>query len=204
MITIIILGLIISVTTIAVILMRKSKAPKNTISLNSNEWDITYSDGMPPHPTQETSGWSFDFPLLPNSLHYVTTKYNGAAKNLIRLKFQIQSNNAKFKALDNPSNLRATIRLFIQRKDDNMIRDGYRWWSTQGIYLTNIVTGILEIPLDYTLWTGLYGKHDANALKDTLNNLGNVGFTFGAQFYGHGVGLSEGSAKFTLIEFSIE
>lgn len=51
----------------------------------------------------------------------------------------------------------------------------------------------------------MIGQHDAAAFSSALENIGWVGLTFGGQyFWGHGVALDNGSAKFILIDFRIE
>jgi hypothetical protein len=64
---------------------------------------------------------------------------------------------------------------------------------------------------DLSQWTSVFGeKANASAaatagFKQAMANLGNVGFSFGGGcFYGHGVRLSGGSARFAVISYAVK
>ena len=68
----------------------------------------------------------------------------------------------------------------------------------------------LENSLTPDQWSSVYGKtgnYDATALagfRDALANLGHIGMTFGGGcFFGHGVNVSGGTARFVLIGYTI-
>jgi len=57
-----------------------TKGPISEFSMNSKDWNILYSNGMPPNPGKnDSSSWFFDFPQIgKGSVHYVTqTVYPG-------------------------------------------------------------------------------------------------------------------------------
>jgi hypothetical protein len=64
---------------------------------------------------------------------------------------------------------------------------------------------------DLIQWTSVFGER-ANAsaaatagFKQAMANLGTAGFSFGGDcFYGHGVRVSGGSARFAVISYAIE
>ncbi len=177
-------------------------------------WDIRYSSGVRlrvPAPGQE---FSFDFPLAPGSVHYITKPATAAAKGAVQASFSIATTGeAVFDfrtAVNNTCNAPAAVRLFLQRRGDNLTGAGayefYRWWSTAGTVL-RAGSFTVAVPLKPALWSSVFGKTgDANprAFAEALADLGNVGVTFGGGcFYGHGVRLLRGSAEFTMKRFTI-
>ncbi len=105
-----------------------------------SEWDITYSTGTPPTMAKQPDGtFTVDIPQDPGSIHYVTTTAPalGAA---ITLTFGIQGTGTviPIPTADTPP---AMIRLYMQRKGDNMSGQGqyefYRWWSSAHVAITN-------------------------------------------------------------------
>src|SRR5258707_1215178 len=80
----------------------------------------------------------------------------------------------------------------------------FRWWSNSVAYQLAPGSANLSASLtDISRWTRVFGeKANASAaatagFKQAMANLGNVGFSFGGGcFYGHGVRVSGGSAKF--------
>jgi hypothetical protein len=115
-------------------------------------------------------------------------------------------------SLDNTCATPATVRLFLERKNDDFSEEFYRWWAHTISYDLQATPGniTLTVPLTPDQWSSVYGKtgnDDAAALagfRDALQNLGNVGMTFGGGcFFGHGVNVSGGSARFALINYTI-
>jgi hypothetical protein len=101
----------------------------------------------------------------------------------------------------------ARVRLFLQKRGDTMTaaEEYKRWWSADSVEL---------VPGEFTLkaqltpgqWLSVFGKNGAEAPSEfqaAISDLGNVGFTFGGKFAGHGVYVTSGSAHFVLKQFSI-
>ena len=113
-------------------------------------------------------------------------------------------------AANNVCNAPASVRLFLQRKGDNLTGKGeyefFRWWSTAGIVLKD-GTFTLDVPLEPALWTSVFGKRgNANprAFAAALSHIDNAGVTFGGGcFYSHGVRILRGSAAFTMKSFAV-
>jgi hypothetical protein len=62
----------------------------------------------------------------------------------------------------------------------------------------------LTVSLSPDQWTSVFGQKGAevpNEFNAAIPNLGNVGFTFGGTFAGHGVLVTGGNARFVLKEF---
>lgn len=194
----------------------RSSAP-DVLSVQAQDWDIHYSPGMPAHPSPAADGaWFFDFPVDPGSVHYVSVPYNQSVQHQsVSLTFRVTSRGAPFyNSLDTGcNNTPAHVRLYLQRRDDDMQSDGYRWWSNPASYelgSNDNQTITLEVPLTPDKWSGLFGEFGHSSaqaqqwFQATLSNLGRIGMTFGGGCsFGHGVNVSGGSARFTLIRFEV-
>jgi hypothetical protein len=189
------------------------------ISLSALSWDIQYSQNMPVHPSTADAGWAFDFPKGTNcsnkykcpAVHYVTTKYTEAlpykstltisgeitVTNKPTFNYQLKSTNTCL----SPPNARA----LIQKKNDDLYDSNGRFWSNP--IAIPLVPGkfSVTIPLDIDNWSNVYGKRDKSGMKTLLANMGRIGLTFGGGcFFGHGINVSGGTAKFTVTNFEVQ
>ena len=183
---------------------------------------------MPPDPTIGGPGtWYFDFPVDPNypaciasqncnSVGYVTETHSGPVSHSVSMTFQIVTTGAPVfnyvMESDNTCNTPATVRLFLERKNDDLAEEFYRWWANPVGYELQPTSGdvTMTVPLTPDQWSSVYGKignYNATTLagfQDVLTNLGRAGMTFGGGcFFGHGVNVSGGTARFVLISYSI-
>jgi hypothetical protein len=160
----------------------------------------TYSPGMPLHPIADGPNWYFDFPQAPGSIHYVTRNAVEPRRNIIRMRFRIEG-RMEFKATEGVA--RAAVRLMIQRRGDTYSWDkaSYRFWSRP----VQLAPGefVVEEALTSDRWTNVGGRSDPGGFEALLNDLENVGFTFGGQFAGHGVYVI-GAARFVLTEYTLQ
>lgn len=191
-------------------------------------WSIQYSPSMPNDPTIGGPGtWYFDFPVDPNypaciasqncnSVGYVTDFHSGPVSHSVSMTFQIVTTGAPVfnyvMESDNTCNTPATVRLFLERKHDDLAEEFYRWWANPVGYELQPTSGgvTLTVPLTPDQWSSVYGKfgnYNATTLagfQDVLTNLGRAGMTFGGGcFFGHGVNVSGGTARFVLISYTI-
>jgi hypothetical protein len=99
----------------------------------------------------------------------------------------------------------------LQRRGDDLTAKSefYRWFSLSGVKLEEGSVD-LTVPLSPDRWGSVFGKrgdHDGTAksgFQQALQDLGNVGFVFGGGcFYGHGVNVTGGSARFRTTEYSV-
>jgi hypothetical protein len=61
-----------------------------------------------------------------------------------------------------------------------------------------------ELTLELVQKPGLVSQQDANSFYAALGNIGWIGVTFsGQRFFGHGVALNGGSAKYILVDLHI-
>jgi hypothetical protein len=198
-------------------------AQSTIVSLNSQAWSILYSPGMPPHPVpQQGGGWYFDFPTAPGSVNYVLAAVNGAvaASRAVNATISISAIGTPIFDYDfGPDNncvVSAHVRLLLQQKGDDFSgkngKQYFRWWSNAVAHRLAPGSANLRAALtDFSQWTSVFGeKANASAAaaagyKQALANLGNVGFSFGGGcFYGHGVSVSGGSARFAITSYTLK
>jgi hypothetical protein len=144
------------------------------------QWQVRYSTGMPASFVDK-----FTFPQAPGSVHYVV-KPAPSGRSSITLDFAIEGQG---QLLPTEGGSPAAVRLFIQRRGDNLSGQGpfehYRWWSQPVLLVVGEHT--LHHALAPSLWTSVYGKNDPDGFYAALADLDVVGFTFGGDFAGHGV-----------------
>ena len=184
----------------------------DVVDMEATHWDLLYGAGTPSHPTASQTGWQFDIPTAPGSVHYVEVPFTatkGLAGKTFSVTFRMVSNKPVYNANVEPGESGpATFHLFFEHLNDNFTNQYYRWWCdsvgyTLGTQDNQTVT--LSCPLTYTSWLSVYGLRDEAKFADTLKHIGWVGVTFGsADMLGHGVNLLGGSAQFQVLEMQIE
>jgi hypothetical protein len=170
----------------------------------TNGWKIAHSPNMPASISGTEGNGYFDFPTR-NGVHYVY-KPAPAVKvgQIIKMHFAI-TGNANFVPTEGTATAR--VRLFLQQQGDTLTaQEPYkRWWSVpyaelrEGEYT-------LTVAVSPDQWTSVFGQGGAevpNEFNAAISKLGNVGFTFGGTFAGHGVFVTGGNARFVLKEFSV-
>jgi hypothetical protein len=141
-------------------------------------------------------------------VNYVQTPFKATSTphNVI-ITFKVESNAPQYDVLDTGDKLPATVHLFIEQQNDDLISPNGRWWASASQYNLGSHDGEIityTIPLVYNQWSNVYGHQDPQAFSAALENIGWVGLTYGGQFFwGHGVALGSGSAKFVLIDFQV-
>jgi hypothetical protein len=183
----------------------------NAISLDPQNWYIYYSSGVPPHPSPDDEGaWSFAFPAVETGGHvnYVQTPFTATtAMHNISVTFKVESSASQYEVLDPTDIPPATIHLFIEQQGDDLVDPNGRWWAgASGYNLGSQDNAVIMfiVPLTPDQWTNVYGKQDPTAFYAALQNVGWIGLTCGGQyFWGHGVALASGSAKFVLINLQV-
>ena len=188
------------------------------LTLSPRAWSIRYSQGMPPNPSSAESGWSFDFPRGTDckhkhdcfGVHYVTTPYRKPipvnatlitsfqimTQGEVRFNYRLEASNTCFSP--------ATVRAFLQRADDDLYAASGRFWSNPIATILAPGNFTMAIKLHPDQWTNVEGKHDQEGFEALLGKIGNVGITFGGGcFFGHGVNVEGGSARFVMSSFAI-
>ena len=193
-------------------------AKADRLSLSPEAWSIRYSQGMPPQPSLTESGWFFDFPRGTHcntrhncpGVHYVTTSHRKpiSKNSMLITTFQIVTQgkvsfNYRLEA-SNTCSSPATVRAFLQRADDDLYAVNGRFWSNPIATILAPGTFTLAIKLRPDQWTNVEGQHDRAGFEALLSKIGNIGITFGGGcFFGHGVNVEGGSARFVVSSFII-
>jgi hypothetical protein len=182
----------------------------NVVSLDPHDWYIFYSGGMSSHPTADPAGaWSFEFPDADGHVNYIQTPFRTiATPTSIRLVFKIESDLAEYNVIDSTDTLPATVHVFFEQQNDDLRNPDGRWWSYESGYNlgsqdNNTITII--VPLTPDKWSNVIGQHDSISFYAALKNVGWVGVTCGGRnFWGHGVAVRGGSAKYILVSLRID
>ena len=186
-----------------------------SVSMNAGAWWFLYSPTMPAHPSAHPDFWSFDFPAQ-DGVHYLVQPVSGYASSTVRVTFRIETIGSPFfdwrtapnNICDNP----ASVRLYLQRRGDDMsaAKEFFRWWSNPVAYTLAPGAGELVVPLDPAQWSSVLGKKGTDSaaarlgFEAALADLGNVGMTFGGGcYYGHGVFVTGGTARFIATEYEV-
>ena len=193
-------------------------AQADSLSLNPEAWHIRHSQGMPLHPSLASVGWSFAFPRGTEcetkhdcpGVHYVTTAYRNPipANATLIISFHIVTQGeVRFNYRLEPSNTcssPATVRAFLQRADDDLYAANGRFWSNPIATILAPGSFTMAIKLRPDQWTNVEGQRDRAGFEALLGKIGYVGITFGGGcFFGHGVNVEGGSARFIMSSFAI-
>jgi hypothetical protein len=110
---------------------------------------------------------------------------------------------------DNTCITPAHVRLYMERKK-NPNSEYSRWWANPTSYELAAGSITMTVPLTPDQWSdvnGRFGNADSTAtanFRQAIQSLGSVGMTFGGGcFFGHGVNVSGGTARFTVTDFSV-
>ena len=196
-------------------------AQSMVVPMNAQAWNILYSPGMPPHPTPQIGGgWYVDLPAAPNSIHYVLAAVNMAASSSVDASILVATTGTPIFVYnlqpDNACAYPAHVRFLLQEKGDDLSgtngKQYFRWWSNSAAYQLAPGPANLSAPLtDLSQWTSVFGeKANGSAaakagFEQAIANLGSVGFSFGGGcFYGHGVRVSGGGARFAVNGYTVK
>jgi len=183
----------------------------NVASLDPQDWYIYYSAQMPSHPYADPEGvWSFEFPGIGAGGHvnYVQTPFNATVPlHNVSMTFRVESKTPQYQVIDPGDIPPATVHLFFEQQHDDLSNPTGRWWASASQYnfgSQDNTTTTFVVPLTSDQWTDVNGHSDSQSFHAALQNIGWIGLTCGGQrFFGHGVALTRGSAKYVLIDLTI-
>lgn len=184
----------------------------NVVSLDPQNWYIFHSFyfiATPSHPSADPNGaWSLSIPDVPGHLNYIETPFNATeVLHNVTITFRIESNAPKYSVTDPTDHLPATVHLFFEQKGDDLRDPNGRWWATWSKYdlgSEDNATITFVIPLTPDQWSNVIGQRDATAFYAALANVGWIGITCGGQFFfGHGIAMDGGSAKYVLVDMTV-
>jgi len=206
--------------------------PTGAFPLDPSLWAISGSVRLPPNPTADGSGgWYLDIPVGPDgaaawaaasvpAVHYVISTVNAdlSTKTMVSVDVELMAlGSPKLQynlQADNTGSFPASVRVLLQRTGDDMSSAGpmefYRWWSEPIHFELKDGTATLDVPLQPDQWLSVLGKKgDASAdatagFRACLASVDNIGLTFGGgSFFGHGVNIDQGTARFSLTRFAV-
>jgi hypothetical protein len=193
----------------------------SSLPLNSEGWG-TITDGGAVKLSSDNEGLSFNFPVSAGK-HGTDRTMNALLTSEVPALASAASLSATFKIIVSGSPVfeyvfestntcikPAHVRLWFARRGWRGNDEFYRWWANPIAYqLASGGTG-LAVPLTADQWVSVFGKtgnHDAVALEGfraALKETGQVGLVFGGGcFFGHGVNVSGGTARFVLSDYSV-
>jgi hypothetical protein len=193
-------------------------------SMQADAWDFWFSPGMPEHPTQTVEGWEFTFPRYEGPLpcrtpvahdcprvEYLTTQAGPLSLGQSIAMTVAISGSPEFRyKLEhaNTCDTPASVRLLIQRRDDDLTKEFHRWWSNPQAILLAEGQHTITVPLTPDQWSSVFGRKGGAAggeFANALREAERIGMTFGGGcFFGHGVNVSGGEATFTMKDFVVD
>jgi len=166
-------------------------------------WTFQGSPGMP-----VTIGDTFDFPAT-DGVHYLV-KPRGPLAGAISVTYKIETTGAPvFDYRTNIGNtcgdgFPGTVTLYFQMGNDWTSEFG-RWFATARAQELQEGAHTVEVPMDPALWVSVYGKRGSDfptEFNSAAGTGGSIGMVFGGGcFAGHGVFVTGGTARFTILEF---
>ncbi len=187
------------------------------ISLNAADWDVRYSEGVTIRPLDGMAGFSLDIPRSPGSLNYLTTPHTTPIQQQQSVIFTAQivaeRRAPTFQPVTPCGASSATVRAYIEQffrknADATYGPPTYRWWSNpiRGVLAPGLATFVVPIIPDH--WSDADGHVGTDALAgfaDALAHPAAIGMTFGSDcFFGHGVQVLGGRARFILTSYTIQ
>ncbi len=201
-------------TTLAFVALSLLQA--TSITLEPKKWSST-PNGQKMY-TDANGGLYTDFPTKKTwALEYLWTKQvpTQISGTLVLSITVATTGNCEFKWDTETSNTcdgpPAAVRLLIWSFKNNDYAEYDRWWSNPIAFTLGNGSATLVVPLTPDQWSDVYG-HFGNENVDTLagwnaaiNNVSSLGMTFGGGcFFGHGVYVINGTARFTIVNYTIQ
>jgi hypothetical protein len=191
-----------------------------SLSLAARVWDTTHPTGVVLQ-NDPDGALALDFPQAPDSQNYL---YNvkpprnlfSGATSLTYTMSLVVTGTPIFNFMTEPGNTcptpPASARPFFLANNDWSGEFG-RWWSNPSAYTLSADSApvVLTVPLTPDRWSSVYGRfgnEDATTLvgwNDAISHVTGIGLTFGGGcFFGHGVNVSGGTARFRLEGLTVQ
>jgi hypothetical protein len=190
-------------------------SPANALSLQANVW-TTISDPSDFRLENDQNGsLAFDFPADPGSMNYLyNTRPPRSIGGVMIVSLRVTTTGAVlFNYMTEPFNTCQTpahVRPFVWA-NANASGDNDRWWSNPASYQLAAGSATLTVPLTPGRWSNVNGTFGTSspaalaAFTAALRNVSSLGLTFGGGcFFGHGINVKGGTARFVLSEYRIE
>ncbi len=209
---------------VALFALGATKPPSTSgISLDPRAWQVRYSSGVTLQPLSGMAGWSFVFPAAPGHVNYLTTSFTTPIAQTQAVTFTAQIVTLSGSPIfdyglgpDNPCQTPATVRVYLEQvynpkgpgHDITFAPATYRWWANP--ITTLLLPGVYTVTVPFTpdQWSDTDGQSGVDqplGFAEALAHPAAIGMTFGGGcFFGHGVSVSGGAARFVLTNFQIQ
>jgi len=181
------------------------------MKLTPRNWDII-ADGRVSIEALKPNGISFDFPSF-YVYRFLTAYTQAITQGQLSINLSVKYTSGypifEFKPeLINQGTLPPDVRLYIEAKES--ISDTDRWWSNPAYF--NLSEGAAKISIQiipdrWSAANGLFANDNPDTLEsfnETLFHPGRIGFSFGGgSFFGHGVKVKNGQARFSIHDFAL-
>ncbi len=191
------------------------------ISLSPSAWSVRYSSGVTLSALSGMAGWSFLFPTGSGHVNYLTTPTSKPLTGSLTFTAQVivTSGVPRFLAapeVGNTCDTPASVRAYVEQVYDARgpghdiiyAPATYRWWSNPIALQLSEGVATVTTPIDPSQWSdtdGHLGTDELVGFQDAMAHPAAVGLTFGSGcFFGHGVVVSGGTARFVLTNFQVQ
>ncbi len=180
--------------------------------LGARNWTTISGTGNFPIGNGSSGDLAFNFSAAPHSMNYL---YRPSPVSTIAGRFivsmTVTGNAPAFSFATESFNTcpgQAEARVWFQAHNDWNGEFG-RWWSHFITFPLAVGSGTLTVPIDPDQWSSVNSKFGSDPLaaagwQSAIHGVTGIGLTFGGGcFFGHGVFLDSGSARFMLTRFEI-
>ena len=217
--------LLAGVVSVSLSAKRQPPPPAPRLTLTASAWNIRYSAGLPAHPSPLAgmSGWWVNLPVAPGSLNYLTTPYTTPMPQDKSVTFTAQivamDGTPVFNFMLEPWNTcdyPAHVRAYFEQQAPKGCPDATytcapataRWWANPIAVELAVGVVTVTVPLTPEQWSDAEGEIGSAQLAGFAAALGHpaaIGLTFGGGcFFGHGVNVSGGTARFILSNYVVQ
>jgi len=189
-------------------------ASGGVLSLSTNLWTTISGPQNFTLINHASGSLIFDFPSEPGSMNYLyNTRPPGTIAGRVIVSLQVTTTGVPiFNYMLEPGNTcvtPATVRPFLWAHQDSPAEFD-RWWARSVAYELAAGSTTMTVPLNADQWSSVNGKlgnADAGAMAGfdaALKAVSSLGLTFGGGcFFGHGVNVSGGTARFVLTKYEV-
>lgn len=176
------------------------------------QWYFEGNDKPYPAPIQTSGGVYFfmgdSYPVEASYLLKRNGDIGRDATITVTYKIEVLAGTPDFQATEydgSPVNT-GTVGIMI-RRSTNLSREYDRFWSTNRVNLEPGTYSLVAKTGELDKWVSVFGKSAAkkkDQFRSLLSNVRDIGVTFGGKFYGHGVKVKNGNARFQILSVVIQ
>lgn len=185
-----------------------------TLSLDARQWTEGLSPTFVTFRNDASGAVYFDVPGAGQAVNYAFAPAPvPTVAGTLHLRFRIETLGGQpvFQSVPEAGNTCSTppsVRPFIFANRNDWSGEFSRWWATSEFIVLAPGTFTLDVPLVPDRWTSVYGRTGVDAPREfsqALTTVSSLGVSFGGGcFYGHGVFVSGGTARWTLTSYLVQ